>query len=454
MPNCYNKLRTTAANEKVKPVTTDFQKSHVPNAANLNNAWYHNSCQKLNLREKAPSVNAAYDALIIGAGFTGVSAALKLAKSGASVAIIEQHALGNGASGRNGGLVCSGFRHDQKWFEDKIGALAAQDVWQVAEAAKAHLRANLHEHKIEADFETGLVFAAHSKSTLDWAQKDAEHLTKQYGYSALTNLDNTECANALGTDVYWGGVRDDGAGRIHPLKYLFGLLQAVDNAGAHIFEKCQAQKVVETSTGIEITTNMGVIKAKKLLLCGDGQLEGINSQVEAKVMPIGSFMIATKPIEDEFMRGAVGAMDTKFVVNYFQRTRDNRLLFGGGEKYTPHWPKDIASFVRKNLTKIYPQFAEIEITHAWGGILGITPTRLPFVRQISNNILVSAGYSGQGVLLAPFFGDILAKVILSEKSPFAMIDKLPVPDFPGGKFMRFPLLTAALSYYSILDKLP
>lgn len=406
------------------------------------------------MREKDFSVNAAYDVIIIGAGFTGVSAGLRLAKSGISVAILEQHAIGNGASGRNGGLVCSGFRHDQKWFEDKIGALAAQGVWQVAEAAKLHLKSNLQHHNIEADYETGLVFAAHSKSMLDWTQKDAEHLAKQYGYSALSNLTKAECADTLGTDVYWGGVRDDGAGRIHPLKYLFGLVSAAEKAGAWFFENCQAKKVTETAQGVEVTSSKGIVNAKKLLLCGDGQLEGIHPEVEAKVMPIGSFMVATAPIDLEFMKGAVGAMDTKFVVNYFQRTKDNRLLFGGGEKYTPHWPKDIAQFVRKNLAKIYPKFAEVEISHAWGGILGITPTRLPFVRQVSDNIMVSAGYSGQGVLLAPYFGDILAKVILSEKSPFSIIEKLPVPDFPGGKSMRFPLLTAALSYYSILDKLP
>jgi len=435
-------------------VTKDIQTSHIPNAANLNNSWYHDSCQKLRLREKSPFVNEAYDVLIIGAGFTGVGAALRLAKSGVSVAVIEKNAIGNGASGRNGGLVCSGFRHSQKWFEDKIGLLAAQDIWGVAEAAKAHLEANLRDYDIDADFETGLVFAAHSKSMLKWIQEDANHLAKSYGYSKLAELSKIECAQALGTDVYFGGVRDDGAGRIHPLKYLLGLASAAANAGAQFYEHCHGQKVTEHENHIEVTTNIGTIKAKKLLLCGDGQLEGISPIVEAKVMPIGSFMVATQPIEEDFMVGAVGAMDTKFVVNYFQRTKDNRLLFGGGEKYTPNWPKDIENFVQKNLLKIYPQFSNVRISHAWGGILGITPTRLPFVQQISKNVLVSAGYSGQGVLLAPFFGDILAKVVLSEKSHFAFIDKLPVPDFPGGKLLRFPLLTAALTYYSILDKLP
>lgn len=428
--------------------------SNPPPAANLSNTWYHTSAIRPPLTDNLRSVNQKFDFIIIGGGFTGISAALKLAQSGAQVILFEQYEIGSGASGRNGGLVCSGFRHDQKWFEDKLGKPAAKQIWDVSEAAKKHLENNISKYEISADYEKGLLFAAHSKSMLDWIHEDARHLQQNYDYDSLKPLNQEECEQALGTNSYLGGVRDDGAGRIHPLKYLYGLATAAKNAGAILFENCRVDKVIENGANIEVVTPHGNFSAPKIILCGDGYLSGINPDIEAKVMPIGSFMIATQPIDAPIMQGAIGAMDTRFVVNYFQRTTDNRFLFGGGEKYTPKWPNDIASFVRNNFAKIYPQYKDIEITHAWGGTLGITPTRLPFVRQLSKRILVSAGYSGQGVLLAPFFGDILGRLALDEKNSQQIIEKLPIPNFPGGRLFRFPLLSAAMTYYSMLDKLP
>ena len=395
-----------------------------------------------------------FDVVIIGGGLTGIGAALKLAKSNVNVALLEAHEIGAGASGRNGGLVCSGYRHDQIWLEEKMGKTAAHELWDISQGAKKHLENTLSENKINADYEKGLLFCAHNKRMFDWLQSDMAHLQNQYSYNDLETLDETKCNQAISTNDYKGGVLDKGVGRIHPLKLLYGMAEAAIKNGAIIYEKCRAIAIEENSNGIKIIHENGYLNAKNLLICGGGYLHGINQEVEAKVLPISSFVIATEKLDFDLMPNAIGAMDTKFVVNYFQKTFDNRLLFGGGEKYTPNWPKDIAGFVRKNLLKIYPQLENVKIEHAWGGALGITPTRLPFVRKIGKSIYSASGYSGQGVLLAPFFGDILGQMLLGDAKNFEILSKMPVPDFPGGRMFRFPLLTAAMSYYSILDKLP
>lgn len=426
----------------------------MPNESILPNSWYYKNAIRKNLPIKAPNETQNCEVLIIGGGLSGMGAALRLAKSNIDVILLEAFNIGSGASGRNGGLICSGYRHDQKWLEKKMGKIAALDLWNISQSAKSHLESLVGNHSINADYEKGLFFAAHNEKMMDYLINDSAHLSNIYNYNDLEIQNKNQAQATLGTDVYYGGVLDKNAGRIHPLKLLYGMMDAAIKYGAKIYENSKAIKIEEINEKVKIAHSNGVIFAKKLIICGDGYLHGINKTIEAKVLPIYSFVIATEPLEKDFLKGAIGAMDTKFVVNYFQKTSDNRLLFGGGEKYSANWPNDVAKFVRKNLLKIYPDFKNVKIEYSWGGALGITSTRLPFVRQISKNIITSAGYSGQGVLLAPFFGDILGRLIINDNIDFEKINKMPVPDFPGGRMLRFPLLSAAMSYYSILDRLP
>lgn len=427
---------------------------YTPNASMEPNSYYHETANRDFLTSICTEIDDCIDFAIIGGGFTGIGAALTLAKNGQSVVLFEANKIGQGASGRNGGLVCSGFRHDQKWFESKIGFDGAKKMWEISQIAKTHLQSLLDDYSIKADFEKGLVFAAHNKRMLDWLYDDAAHLANQYEYDEIDALDLSQTQSALSTNAYCGAIIDKGAGRIHPLKLLYGMTRAAIDEGAKITEHCPITKIQEHQGFIVLKTASREFKAKKLLICGDGYLHGIEPKIEAKVMPIGSFVIATEQLDEGLLKDCVGAMDTKFVVNYFQRTADNRLLFGGGEKYTPNWPENITQFVKTNLLKIYPQLENAKIDFAWGGALGITPTRLPYIDKVSANIYTAGGYSGQGVLLAPFFGDILARAVLGEAEKFEFLSRLPVPDFPGGRILRFPLLTAAMTYYSILDKLP
>lgn len=429
---------------------------HVCSAASAPTTWYHASAKRPFARSIPLIGETTADVVVIGAGFTGVSAALDLAKAGLSVVVLEANEVGAGASGRNGGLTCTGWRHDQKWLEARMGRDDARRLWMLAEDAKADLLARMHAFHIDADWTPGQIFAAHTPSLMQDLDEDADYMARVYGYERPRRLDREQVAQALGTSVYHGGWRDPSAGHIHPLKLLYGLMQAALVAKANLHEYSRVIEIgLEGSKHIAKTAN-GRVVADHILLCGDGYLDGIEPSVEARVLPIGSFVLATEPLPSNspILPQHDSAMDTRFVVNYWRKTADGRLIFGGGEKYTPSWPEDIGSFVRRNLVRIYPGLADTLVTHAWGGALGITPTRLPYLRQIRPGLLSASGYSGQGVVLAPYFGRILAACVLNQHRDYDVLAKMPVPQFPGGRALRWPLLTAAMSWYALRDKLP
>lgn len=431
----------------------DFPTRHAPPRASTADTWYHASAPRPFAPLAPPERDLDCDVAIVGAGFTGVSAALDLALSGRDVRVFEAGLLGAGASGRNGGLVCSGWRHDQSWLEQRLGATAADALWTLAEEAKSALTARMARHVIAADYEAGLVHAAHTPRQMQALDADAAHLRARYGYRKLERMDPAACVQALGAQLPHGGWRDDGAGRLHPLKLLHGLAGAARAAGAVLHE---GTAVSHLDDGPMLRLRSGVrVRARHVLLCGDGYLDGLSPMVERRVMPIGSFVVATEPLDPALgvMPGAVGAMDTRFVVNYFQRTADHRLVFGGGEKYTPAWPDDIGGFVRRNLLKLFPQLEGVRITHAWGGALGITATRLPFVAEVAPRVWSASGYSGQGVALAPLFGQILAEAVQGQNDRLRLVASLPAPAFPGGRWLRWPLLAGAMSWFALRDRL-
>jgi gamma-glutamylputrescine oxidase len=429
---------------------------HVSAAASRGDSYYHGSAARPFPIADALDHTISADVAIIGAGYTGVSAALDLAEAGLKVVVLEANLIGAGASGRNGGLACSGWRRDQTWFECELGRSDAHKIWNLAEGAKADLLARMARYDIKADWQGGQIFAAHTPSQLSALNSDADHMADAYDYHAPYHLSRADTATALGTDVYYGGWRDPSAGHLHPLKLLYGLAGAAKTAGAIFHENSRALEIGQDGARRFARTSNGRVIADHVLLCGDGYLDGIHADVEARVLPIGSFVLATAPLDPalKILPHNDSVMDTRFVVNYWRKSADNRLIFGGGEKYTPDWPADVKAFVRANMIKVYPQLGSVEITHAWGGALGITPTRLPFLRQLGPGLLSASGYSGQGVVLAPYFGRILAQVVQGNLGQYDLVSRLPVPHFPGGRALRWPLLTAAMSWFALRDKLP
>jgi len=393
---------------------------------------------------------------IIGAGYTGLGAALRLAEQGVSTIVLEEAQVGSGASGRNGGQIHTGQRRDQYWLEKTVGPDDAMALWTLAEDAKAHLHGLIAQHAIACDLKSRLIEARHRPIGEDHDRAWRDHMAERYGYDQIRLIDRDALAHELGCETYFGGTVDDGGGHLHPLNFALGLGRAALITGAQIFERSRALSWRKTAHGMEVITQQGTVICQRLILTGDGYIDGLSPTIDARVMPINNFILATAPLgalADEIIRSDAAVADSRFVINYFRKSPDGRLLFGGGENYSPWFPSDLAQFVRRHMLKVYPRLADVPITHAWGGSLGITLNRTPYVRALAPGVVAAAGYSGQGVMLAPYFGKLLADATLGEMSGLDLLSRLPTPPFPGGRVLRWPALVAGLSWYALRDRL-
>ena len=397
--------------------------------------------------------NVRADVAILGGGYTGLSAALHLAEAGVDVVLLEAERVGWGASGRNGGQLHSGQRRDQDWLEERIGFSDALRLWGLAEEAKALVATLREKHAIACDWRAGLIETVHKPRLVEGERAYVEKLRTRYGYNEVDWLDRPALATAIGTDAYLGGRRDRTAGHLDPLKFAQGLARAAAAAGAHIHEGTRVTRLA----GRTLHTATGSVTAETVILAGNGYLDGIDSETEARVMPIDNYILATEPIDagrpGGLIPGGEAVSDTRFVVYYFRPSGDGRLVFGGGETYSRREPRDLFGFVRRHMLRIYPKLAPTRIEYAWGGTLAVTLPRLPFIRKVRTGVYVAAGYSGQGVALAPFAGKILADAIRGNPAALDAFAALPVPPFPGGTLLRKPALVAGMLWYALRDRL-
>lgn len=394
------------------------------------------------------------DVCIIGGGYTGLSAALHLAEQGYSVVLLEAHRLGFGASGRNGGQVGSGQRQDQDWLEAAAGKTAAQQMWSMAEEAKALVKSLISTHDMPVTFHHGVATACWHDADLQSSLRSAEKLERDYGYSGLERLDQQAIGGLIGSKVFKGGVIDRGAGHVHPLNFALGLAKAAMAAGARLFERSEVVEIVQGPKPL-VRTAHGQVRADQVILACNGYLGGLDAKVAARVMPINNFIVATEPLgaaAAEILSQNIAVADTKFVVNYWRLSDDNRLLFGGGESYGYRFP-DILKTVRKPMLAIYPQLADAKIDYAWGGTLAITTNRMPCFTRPAPNILSASGYSGHGVAMATMAGKVLAATVAGQSAQFDLLATLPQRGFPGGAALRWPLLVLAMTWYGLRDRL-
>ena len=389
---------------------------------------------------------------VVGAGYTGLSAALTLARAGADVVVLEARRAGGGASGRNGGQVGSGHRLDQLTLEARLGEPHARALWDIAEAAKARVKALADEHAPDARWTPGVAEVDRTPSGAAHAHRVAEHLARRYGYDRVEPLDRAATAALIGSDRFAGGALDHGAAHLHPLRLALGLARAAEDAGARLHEGTRATVVASDAPAVSIPH--GTVRADHVILAGNGYLGALDRRVAARVMPINNFIVATEPLGATMpLARNVAVADGDFVVSYWRRSEDGRLLFGGGESYGYRFPSDIAALVRRPMLRVYPQLADARITHAWGGTLAITRSRLPHLARTAPRVLSAGGYSGHGVAMAVIAGEILAEAILGRTGRFDAMAAIPSRPFPGGVRARSPLLALAMTWYVMRDRI-
>lgn len=397
----------------------------------------------------------AVDVAIVGGGFTGLSAALELARRGYRVALFEARRIGWGASGRNGGQLNTGYRIGPAALVEKFGEAEAKRLWDIAEEAKHLILDRVREHAIQCDLKRGSLYAAVKDADLPEIEEDTEVERRVFGYCHGMPLDRRQIAERLGTTLYRGGRADPDGAHLHPLNYALGLARAAEAAGATLYEASRVTRVDPAGHGV--TTERGQVTARHVLLCCNGYLDGLMAPLAAKILPISNYIIATEPLGEAaaraLIRDDVAVCDSKFVVSYYRLSADHRLLFGGGEVYSRRDPRDIKAFVRPYMLKVYPQLAGARIDYGWGGRLAITMNRLPHLGRFGPDLFFAQGYSGQGVALTGIAGKLMADAIAGTAERFDVLARLPHRSFPGGRLLRHPAQILGMLFYSLRDRL-
>jgi gamma-glutamylputrescine oxidase len=417
--------------------------------------YYAASSPSPSPRPRLDGVETA-DVCVVGGGYTGLSAALHLAKAGASVVLLEADSVGFRASGRNGGQIHSGHRKDQKALEAWLGPRHARALWDLAQESKALVRGLVAEHAIDCALKPGLVIAAHDRAALTAMKEETNYLKRDYADGAVRMMDAAETARLLGTTAYPGAKFDSDGGHLHPLRFARGLAAAAEAAGVIIHEDTRVLAVDEDRAGTNARTANGVVRAKRIVLACDAYSGTLVPSLAPYIAHLESFIAATAPLSPELFAQILpcdaAVADTRHVLDYYRKSDDMRLLYAGREAY---WstPADVTGIVRPRMLSVYPQLKDVALEYGWHGTVGITFTRMPHFGRVSPRILFAHGYSGHGVALATLGGKLLAEAAQDKTERFELMASVPPRKFPGGPYLRRALVTAGLLWFKVLDAL-
>ncbi|AMQ84275.1 NAD(P)/FAD-dependent oxidoreductase [Pseudomonas sp. 22105] len=400
------------------------------------------------------------DVCVIGGGFTGVNAAIELAQRGLSVILLEARRIGWGASGRNGGQLIRGIGHDVEGFARHVGSEGVRYLHRAGIDSVELVRQRITDNAIECDLRWGFCELANTPAQFDAFKAEQESLA-QLGYRHETRLVAPELIRqqVVNAGVYKGGLIDMGSGHLHPLDLVQGEARLAASLGVRIFEQSPVLEILHGST-VQVRTQSGTVRAGSLVLGCNAHLDELEQQLSGKVLPAGSYIIATEPLSAEraaeLIPQNLALCDQKVGLDYYRLSADRRLLFGGACHYSGRDPADIAAYMRPKMLKVFPQLADVRIDYQWGGKIGITANRFPQVGRLKQhpNVFYAQGYSGHGLNVTHWCARLLGEAIHAGHSQgMDVFSNVPHMTFPGGPALRSPLLALGMFWYRLRELL-
>jgi glycine/D-amino acid oxidase-like deaminating enzyme len=397
------------------------------------------------------------DVAIIGGGYTGLSAARTLAKQGVNVAVLEANTIGWGASSRNGGMVLTGLKLGMRSVLKKYGRDIARQLFQCSLDSIDTVEQIITEENIDCGFRRyGHLLTANKPKHFEALKEEVEFMEKEFNHR-LRLLPRNEQHAEIGSDTYYGALVDECSGGLNPAQYVSGLATAAEKAGATLHARARVSRLERSENRFVLETERGSLSAESVLVATSGYTGNVTRKLQKKIIPIGSFIIATEKLPAELAKQLIpnGRMifDSMHYLNYF-RLWDNRMIFGGRAAFFPETSNTIrrsAEILRQEMIEVYPQLRDVNIEYVWGGTLDFAFDMMAHVGEM-DGVYYSLGYAGHGVAMATYLGKSVAEAMLKGNIKEHPFNLFPFPPAPLGLYTGFPwFLPFAGAWHKILD---
>ncbi|GAA5177247.1 NAD(P)/FAD-dependent oxidoreductase [Modicisalibacter zincidurans] len=395
------------------------------------------------------------DVCVVGAGFTGISAALHLAEQGQQVVVLEAARVGFGASGRNGGQLVNSYSRDMDVIEARYGEQTARALGDMAFEGNWIIRERIARYDIACDLKDGNLFAACNAKQMK-ALIEHKALWERYGHERLELLEGQAYRQDIGSERYVGALLDHSGGHLHPLNLVLGQAAALESLGGTIHEQTPVDRI-EHGEPVRLHTPQGMVVAERVVLAGNAYMKGLLPQMEGKSMPASTQIVTTAPLDavqaEAILPSDRAVEDCNYLLDYYRLSADRRLIYGGGVSYGGQDPASIEGAIRPKLETTFPQLKGVKVDYAWSGTFLLTLNRLPQFGRINSNVYYAQGYSGHGVTCSHLAGRLIAEVMAGHSERFDAFAGVPQLPFPGGRALSVPLTTLGAWYYRMRDAL-
>ncbi|SFH66476.1 NAD(P)/FAD-dependent oxidoreductase [Modicisalibacter xianhensis] len=418
---------------------------------------YYNASVAVSLEPTPPlSGDVQADVCVVGGGVTGCSAALHLAERGYRVVLLEAGEVGFGASGRSGGQILPGLGTGLDVVEKALGRERTRDIWEMSRESVRLTAELIRRYEIPCDLAWGYLHAAVKPRHVKELRAFQDEMARNYDYPSLSFLQGESLREHVATDAYPAALHDAEGGHLHPLNYTLGLALAAQRAGVTIYEH-SAVEHVERGRPARVSTAHGWVNAEFVVMATNAYVGGLVPELRGRIMRAANYIVATAPLSEaqaaQVLPRNDALSDANFVLDYYRLSADRRLIYGGEVSYNGHEPRALKARMDAKIAHLFPALRGVAIDYRWGGDVAITLNRAPDFGRLDTNIFYAQGYSGHGMSLAGLAGKLLSDAIAGQAERFDVFAAMPHRLFPGGRWLRTPLLVLATNFYKLRDRL-
>ncbi len=395
------------------------------------------------------------DVVVVGGGLAGINAARALAGRGVKVTLVEAETLGFGASTRNGGIVHAGYKWSAGELIGRYGEVAGRALYQETLDGYQTVKRLISDAAIDCDFrEVGHLELAYAPAHVAELEHARDSLASVGVESYLVGRERIR--EEIGSDAYFGALAVEGSGLLHPGRYFAGLASAADRAGADLHEGVRARTIRRQGDGrFVVETQRGAIHARDVLVATNGYTDGVAPAVRRRVIPIGSYIIASEPLPEDLARELSpkgrSFFDTKNFLYYWHVSADRRMIFGGRASFMPTSTDHTAAILHRGLLEVHPQLAGYRIEYAWGGNVGFTQDRMPHAGRTRDGVTYLVGCCGTGVALMTHMGSTVGEWLAGGAAP--ALTRLKFPLVPAPYEGRPWFMPVVGEWYRLKDRL-